>query len=797
MDSTIRPRCDVCYDLNEKAARLAVYGPEGIDGPYGNDQAIKKSVVEGLLFIHVNRDLVRAKASKCVFCALITHVDSSPGPGTHLLRLYADRPPVIDMDSARQRRRFEVYRLTDLTPEPETTSTMLEVSEIPSIQYIPTRPEISNEPLSERAFTFIKRCLETCIQEHSVCKQRPSRPPKRLIYIQDPESSSVKVIKTSLNFNEPYVALSYCWGQGVCLKATKSNIQDMMAGISRANLPSVISDAIQITATLGFRYIWVDSLCIIQDDAQDWDEESSRMCAIYEGAYITIAASSSESADVPLTERHRRHEPIIFEYRQNTSSTSRNHPAPPIARLAAREECSYGFHNEDSARRPDREPLHDRGWTLQEAILSTRVVFFTPTELQWQCQAQQTCECLIPPPIKPDAITTRAHIWERSVGQTGPAPREREIYAAWDRIVERYTERLLTNPDDKLPALSGLAQLVQRSISMPERVENLEVGAEDGNRMQTERKLEYVAGLWTGDLIRGMLWGPRNMTVQLPSSPVRGTTPTTGLISTNNGLDDCSVKPEETSYYRAPSFSWASVDGPVSYRSRNSDLSLEDEAYVETARVVDFWSLPAGVDPYGRLTATTGNPQSRRGSRTGVVLRAPVIEDCAIIWNTSRNMHNSPWTLREIEPLWDTLWLDTSVVERFAVGDASIPRTGQNECEGKLKGVMPQWSVRRWHRERADIDREVEKGVVMGGVSLLMMVQSSQVQRFLLLGISPSDGTAYERLGTVSISRVSGGGDLVRLSKEILSHSDSVELEGIEWTGKGGVVSRMRTVTII
>ncbi|KAJ8111893.1 hypothetical protein ONZ43_g5515 [Nemania bipapillata] len=404
--------------------------------------------------------------------------------------------------------------------------------------------------------------------------------------------------------------------------------------------------------------------------------------------------------------------------------------------MAAREECEYGFHNEDAERRPDREPLHDRGWTLQEAILSTRVVFYTPNELQWQCQAVHTCECQIPPPTKPGVIASRAHM-QRGLGE----PKQlSEIFAAWDRIVEAYTERLLTNPDDKLPALSGLAQLAHKSISIAPRDD----GHGSVNETSLSRQHGYVAGLWVDNLVRGMLWGPLWMTVQLPSNPFQ-TTAAPG-ITTEEGSD----------YYRAPTFSWASVDGPVTYRSRNSHLSLDDTAYIETARVIDSWSQSSGVDPYGRLAAV-GNPQVRSGCRTGVVLQAPVIENCALIHNSSRSMHNSPWTLREIEPQSDTLWLDTKFVEPFPIADDSSSREKQDNteggncvCQGEHKGGTARWSVRR---SRNGSGRTVEKGDVMGGVSLIMMAQSTRVQYFLLLGVSPSDPTAYERLGTVSTSR--------------------------------------------
>lgn len=665
----------------------------------------------------------------------------------------------------------------------------LEVSGSSPFEHLPRRTPISSQLFSDDAFNFIRECLESCTREHSVCRQGMSHPPKRLVHIENPSDTYVKVVETSFDFREPYIALSYCWGKGVCLKTKKANIPDMMMGVERTNLPSIVSDAISITGVLGFKYIWIDSLCIIQDDAQDWEEESARMCSIYEGAYLTIVASSAESADVPLAERYQRHEPTVFRCRR--SAKSNNEKVSAVFQLASREECEYGFHNDDAVRRPDREPLHDRGWTLQEAILSTRVVFYTPTELQWQCQAVQTCQCQIPPPTKPGVIATRALMR----GDTGKSRQPHEIFAAWDRIVETYTERLLTNPDDKMPALSGLAQLVRRNIITALGLHGQDVGDITPQFPQ----FEYIAGLWEGDLIRGMLWGPLHMTVNLPYSPAQTTSTT--IILGAHVRNDISPDIEKASYYRAPSFSWASVDGPVTYRSRNRNLPQNDPSYAEMARVIDVWSCPVGRDPFGRLT-TAEYPRYQRRSRTGVIIRAPFIEHCALVGNSSGSMHNSPWTLREIEPLWDTLWLDTEFVEPFPVINELVSGKKQDErdCEGddlgELEGTMPRCSVRRTHRTAVRSAKEKDKGTVMSGVSLLMMAQSSQVQYFLLLGISPSDPGAYERLGTVSTSRVSGGGDLIQLSKDIKG-AELMDIMNMEWKGKGGVRSRMRTVTIV
>ncbi|GAP86300.2 putative related to tol protein [Rosellinia necatrix] len=807
MDLGDDPCCHVCYNLERKLARKAGYYRNGHGGPFAKYQTIKEPDDEPVR-IYLNGDRVRAQSGKCIFCAIMAHVSVADGPFT--LRLSPGRTPTIEQGA----RRYEIYRPTGPTTasQLEVDSTALEVpGPPPSIQHIPERPEVSRAPTSERALAFIRACLATCDEAHGACRAgAPGPPPKRLVRVPGGGGDGpVRVVATPpRGFREPYAALSYCWGRGVHLKTTRANLRDMMAGgLERARLPAVISDAVRIAAALGFRYLWVDSLCIVQDDARDWDAESQRMCAIYAGARLTLAAASAESADVPLARRHRRHEPAVFRCRCRGGSSGGDGDGDLL--LAAREECAGGFHADYLVKPEDLpgEPLHGRGWALQEAVLSTRVVFYTPAELQWRCLAARACECRVPlpPGSGPGAIAmTRAYLQQqRLMGRDdddggdgdgdgdGDGRGRREIFAGWDQIVERYTERLLTDPDDKLPALSGLAQLLWQTLLFPGPPPSPLPPPSPSPPLPSGPRSGYVAGLWADDLVRGMLWSPLHKPLPLPSGPNR-TSPGTG-----------EEEEEDAHYYRAPSFSWASVEGPVTWRWRRSQeyYGASTAAYVETARVVDSWSHARGASPYGRLAAAAGS--------AGVVLRAPLIEHCSMSPGLSpkkeeeeeEGAHAPLWTLREIDPVLDRLELDAEFMELFPVADGSTLAGERGEGPG---GAAPRWSVRRSRRGGVRSARGFSEGVAVGDVSLLMMAQNVESQFFLVLGVSPSNPAAYERLGMVrggrqGISDVgrTRGWDLVKLSKETLLHGSVAELDDdMEWTGRAGV-ARMRTVTIV
>jgi hypothetical protein len=94
----------------------------------------------------------------------------------------------------------------------------------------------------------------------------------------------------------PFVSLSHCWGGAEILKLTTTNISVLKGDISFLQLPKTFQDAIQVVRTLGIRYIWIDSLCIIQNSDQDWHKEASAMLKVYKHALFNIAATASTNS---------------------------------------------------------------------------------------------------------------------------------------------------------------------------------------------------------------------------------------------------------------------------------------------------------------------------------------------------------------------------------------------------------------------------------------------------------------------------------------------------------------------
>ncbi|KEY74393.1 hypothetical protein S7711_07299 [Stachybotrys chartarum IBT 7711] len=371
---------------------------------------------------------------------------------------------------------------------------------------IPVRDQPSHyDP--DCAFPFLKDCLDVCLTKHTSCSPQDTAFPTRLLQLGATlKDTQVTLVEPAPGTRGHYVALSYCWGGYERLRCMSWNKEMLKHGFQSSQLPQTLQDAVSLTIRLGLRYIWIDSLCIVQDDEVDWERESGRMSDVYGGAYLTIAAASSPSAETGFLTQRAMPEtlriPIEDEYGEP-------------AFVCLQDVLRSGFHG------GRLEPWTARGWTLQEELLSSRLIVYTKQELQWTCLSCSRCEC--DGPI-PEFAATNTPLRRLSSAQ--------DAFRMWQRHVVEYSTRCLSFPSDKLPAMAGLAQFFHKIVGCA-----------------------YVAGLWLDNLIDDLTWcrqGP------LHESPVEAT-PTT---------------------YRAPSWSWASVDGSIEYFGRYMGNGLTAEASI-------------------------------------------------------------------------------------------------------------------------------------------------------------------------------------------------------------------------
>jgi hypothetical protein len=298
--------------------------------------------------------------------------------------------------------------------------------------------------------------IQTCSSSHKECQgvSKPQNLPTRVVEIQDAERVRLKI--TTEDEVAMYTTLSHAWGNGNTVQTTKLTLPCYQDQIPWDHMPKTFQEAIQITFSLGLKYIWIDSLCIIQDDDADWRKEGSRMAFIYSQSYLTIAATkSSSSAGGCFSVSSPRYLGSRYDVKDSYGDGYTIHAHPQLK------------HDQDT-----EFPLLRRGWVFQERLLSPRILHFGPEEMLWECMSYWTCECNF---WVDYSIVRKSKEWWRKKGDS-PAVR-------WQKIVEEYSSKLLTFEADIFPALQGVSK-----------------------HLQGQRNCAYYAGLWEDTILKDLLW---------------------------------------------------------------------------------------------------------------------------------------------------------------------------------------------------------------------------------------------------------------------------------------------------
>jgi len=398
---------------------------------------------------------------------------------------------------------------------------------------IPNYPTVGNDVPREStvaaSVNFLKENYYTCVTEHvEQCGRGPSWLPKRIV---DISRSRYRVIEPPAGTEGTYATLSYSWGSSGFAMTTSGNYQEMKRGFDRDRLPLAFQDAADMAQSLSICYLWIDTLCIVQDSPTDWEDQAARMGQIYEGAAITIAASLSTD---PHHSLYQKRNPIYEEI--ELFSELKGGPINVV--FKARRKIARGIHAK-TGRSKDIDPLDTRAWGLQEKMLSTRLIAFTGAELQWTCRTSKECECHhVKIPAQP--------LFPVLTGTT-TTDRILSISKSWSQIIEEYSTRKLKVPEDRLPALSGLA-----------------------NKFGAETCYTYIAGGWKETLLYDLVW--------------------------QRDIDPTS----RTSTWLAPSWSWVSSPGAVNFRlARHSYPGSR----IEHTKMIDYHYETAGDGPYNRALA--------------------------------------------------------------------------------------------------------------------------------------------------------------------------------------------------
>lgn len=326
--------------------------------------------------------------------------------------------------------------------------------------------------------------------------------PSRLLDLGQSDTAAVTVrlcISTKSLIGQQYMTLSHCWGKHVPFRLLQSNIDELQSGIALKILPKTFTDAMYITKRFRVRYLWIDSLCIIQESIQDWREEAAVMGKVYKHSYCNVAARGAIDSTGGCF--FTRNPSLIMP----TQVTIKWDDWDGITEQAYQVVSGPELWNTKFS----NEPLNQRAWVLQERILSPRVIHFGTQQLWWECHTLNACESYpnsLPGSLTQDSMNSLKRLalgtdfWKRALesdesitprtvdavkpGDSSRHLKVRPLYMFWATSVEAYSVGGLSRPSDKLIALSGIAIEMERILS------------DD----------YYIAGLWRFSLPSYLLW---------------------------------------------------------------------------------------------------------------------------------------------------------------------------------------------------------------------------------------------------------------------------------------------------
>ncbi|KAJ4265373.1 hypothetical protein NW762_004661 [Fusarium torreyae] len=423
---------------------------------------------------------------------------------------------------------------------------------------------------SWQTFDIAARWLDKCrsSSDHEHCRKayqtggdnlEPELPTRILDLADFPNPRLVETGGTRSN----YCALSYCWGDmGTNLTTTRGNVSRHMEGIPMESLPVFIQEALIAARALEYRYIWIDALCIIQDDSDDWDKEASKMKDVYANADLTLSSLSATGCHEPLfhsrgvrttrpvpfdiwtpkSERPRWKKDVIYQYSVYPSFLINNDGDP------------QGFSGGDKV--TSRAPITSRGWVLQEQMLSTRILYFGSSYLLWECLCLATTDLdpsMIISPRTSGGLGLNNRAKYAIQGVAHPAysydlhDLRRQPFGIWQSLLTSYTERRLTKSRDRIPAFLAISKSLESTIGG-----------------------EFIGGVWKGErLLESLSWNVQE-------------------------ADDKQAK--------EPSWSWASVEQVIKFDCLRRGYKLAKPTFLATVVSFDVQTSHSQSNISGSIT---------------------------------------------------------------------------------------------------------------------------------------------------------------------------------------------------
>lgn len=380
-----------------------------------------------------------------------------------------------------------------------------EVHWLDAYRRLPAVPTtLQSSDISRMVDNWQRKCSET----HKNCPKGKSESelPTRVLDLGKGNGAPIRLYEPVEGEKGVYTSLSHCWGGTINSVTTVANKAARKDNINFDELPQNFKDGIHVTRALGIKYLWIDALCIIQDSREDWFREAAKMHSVYAGASVVISALDAPASTAGFLKPDR----------------------VPLAVL----------NDEYAVQKVFQElndyllecPLVGRGWCMQERLLANPILHIGKEQMFWECHTEFSCEDGRKYTGESDGhVMAEFMATRKRIGVAAAQGRELD-FKTWYQLLEEYGTRSFTVSSDKLPALAGAAALFK----------------------STKPAATYVAGLWKEDIARGLLWCAHYD--HMPGRKVWG-------ISSVDRISVLTRPPEE----RAPSWSWAALDGHIDF----------------------------------------------------------------------------------------------------------------------------------------------------------------------------------------------------------------------------------------
>ncbi|KAF2853571.1 HET-domain-containing protein [Plenodomus tracheiphilus IPT5] len=489
---------------------------------------------------------------------------------------------------------------------------------------------ISENPLQDTGLSSAWRMINNCVSSHPRCKTRQSRhttlPRRVLDLFTGEDSKSIRLHESEYVEAErryeygEYVALSHVWGLAKGLpQLTTSTLQAHKKSITWSTLPRILQEAVTLTRAMKIRWLWIDSLCLMQDETQEKLEESLQMDDIFGSAFLTIAATSAtDSCTQPLFPIKKQ--PFKVQAKDNHGSPVKIYVREQPSHYSFKAPFDDGAHMNDwelpfniSEESNLHTPLLTRAWAYTERLLSPRVLHFTKSEMILECREGYQCECDRIDNTTYDSRTTdcikqefgrllaetSSHL--DTIGQGNGSTRvenmisqlastslangsqallqlREEALQLWSYIITEYTARNITYDSDRLIAIASIAKALSPTLQSG-----------------------YIAGQWTFSTL-ALLWYPNDAT---------------------------QCRRTEVPNGQVPSWSWASIEGSPIFSDNTSAMDLACRvSFGPKGKRASAWSpimgepmdLSAAMAAEVTFHTTSTSPHAYHLARNGVTV---------------------------------------------------------------------------------------------------------------------------------------------------------------------------------